>query len=286
MREEVTELRPQIGVTGPDHGGWAAWLCTKRAITKAGGKAVRITPSRPVDISQLQGLVLGGGADIDPSRYNATILATLREESRRARKINFAFVMSVFVWLLRRLLSAKSTRHMIDQERDDLEFGLLRECTEREIPVLGICRGGQLINVFWGGTLYQNISCYYVEKPQLRTIRPRKLIHIESGTTLARILGKSQAKVNSLHDQSVKDVGHNLRVAARESNGVIQAIEHQSLPFMMGVQWHPEFLPFIPEQQRFFHHLVQAAKVYAYRASQPAKAGGQAAHLAPLHRQN
>jgi len=254
--------RPVIGVTGPDEGGGVAWLCARLLIWHAGGRAMRITPSSEVDLDQLHGLVIGGGADIHPSRYREPLLRTIQSESQKVRHINLCFVVSIGLWLLRKVLSVQSSRVRKDTSRDDLEFALLKECVDRKIPVLGICRGGQLINVFWGGSLHQNIAGFYVEQPQLRTIRARKLIHVESGTTLSRILDRAQAKVNSLHDQSVKDLGKGLKIAARETNGIVQAIEHQSLPFMIGVQWHPEFMPLNPEQRRFFHHLVEAARVH------------------------
>jgi putative glutamine amidotransferase len=271
--------RPIIGVTGPDVGGDIAWICTHFMIWLAGGKAVRITPNRFADVSELHGLVLGGGADIDPKRYKGEKLVdSIKKESKKVRHINMNFMVSIGLWLLRRFLSIKSSRGHLDAARDEMEFTLLKECVEKEIPVLGICRGGQLINVYWGGTLYQDISSFYVEEPQLRTVRPRKLIHIMSGTTLARILDRSQAKVNSLHDQSVKDLGKDLRVSARETNGVVQAIEHRNLPFMIGVQWHPEFMPMYPEQRRFFRQLVQAARVHRELCPADAPCGALIAH--------
>lgn len=253
---------PHIGVTGPNEGGWVAWWCTRFSVWLAGGIAVRITPKSQVSLEKINGLILGGGADIHPSRYKEELLRTIKQESRRAGKINLRFLVAIGLWLARKILAVKSSRATNDPERDELEFRLLKEAASRGMPVLGICRGGQLINVFWGGSLYQDIQSFYVEAPQLRTIRSRKLIHIEAGTTLSRILEKPQVKVNSLHDQCVKELGRDLRVAARESNGVIQAIEHRHLPFVVGVQWHPEFLPLNREQRRVFHHFVEAAKVH------------------------
>lgn len=254
--------RPQIGVTGPDEGGDIAWICTRFMIWLGGGKAVRLTPERGFEIGDIHGVVFGGGADIDPVRYKQKLIETIKKESKKVRHFNMKFVASIGLWMLRRVLSIKSSRAKVDAKRDELEFTLLKECLEREIPVLGICRGGQLINVYFGGSLHQNISSFYVETPQLRTVRPRKLIQIESGSALSRILDRSQAKVNSLHDQSVKDLGNGLRISARESNGIVQAIEHKSHPFLIGVQWHPEFMPLHREQRRFFRQLVQAARVH------------------------
>jgi putative glutamine amidotransferase len=258
--------KPVIGVCGPDEGGTMAWICTRFMIWLQGGRAVRITPKHPQRIDALDGLVLGGGADINPSRYKEERLTSLKRESQRAHKINATFIYSVLIWILREFLSRDFSRGGNDLARDELELSLLREATERRLPVLGICRGSQLINVFYGGSLFQNVKAFYVETPQLHTVRPRKLIQIEPGTTLARIIEKNRAKVNSLHNQSVKKLGDGLRISARETNGVVQAIEHRNLPFLIGVQWHPEFLPFIPEQRRVFHHFVEASCVYRFQA--------------------
>jgi putative glutamine amidotransferase len=258
--------RPKIGVTGPVDGGTAAWLSTKLMIWLNGGRAVRITPDHPVSIHELHGLVIGGGADIHPARYKEELLSTIKTETKHARHWNLAFIASVILWLFREWLSTHETRRRQDLKRDELEFQMLSQAAAYQIPVLGICRGSQLINVFWGGSLHQDTREFYAERPNLRTMRPRKLIHVESGTVLARILERTRAKVNSLHDQSVKDVAPDLKVCARESNGVIQAIEHKSLPFMLGVQWHPEFMPYRREQRRVFHHLVEAARVHSLGA--------------------
>jgi putative glutamine amidotransferase len=233
------------------------------ALWRQGAKPVRVTPARPVSIEKIHGIVIGGGADIDPARYEDKVVQSIQEEVRRVPRVNSAFLISVVIWLARKIFSIPSTRSRNDLDRDALEFGLLREACARRMPVLGICRGGQLINVFFGGTLYQDINNFYVENPKLRTVRARKLITVESGTALARILNSAHVKVNSLHDQSVKDLGRELRVSAREPNGVVQAIEHASLPFVIGVQWHPEFLPLHPEERRIFRQLVEAARVYA-----------------------
>ena len=258
--------RPYIGVTGPDEGGRAAWLGIKMMIWLNGGRALRITPKRPRSPKELHGLVIGGGADIHPARYKEHLLQEIKTESRHALRLNFTFFVSIAIWLLRKSLSTYQSRRQQDLERDAFEFAILNEAVAQGIPVLGICRGSQLINVYWGGSLYQNIQEFYSEQPNLRSVRPRKLIHVESGTVLARILDRTRAKVNSLHDQSVKDVAPPLRVSARESNGLVQAIEHKTLPFMLGVQWHPEFMPYRRDQRRVFYHLVKAARVHSVGA--------------------
>ena len=259
--------RPRIGISGPDRGGYPAWFFAAWQIRVQGGRPVRITPRRPVEIDTLLGLVLGGGADVDPARYQEQILRTLRKESRTVRKGRFAhFLVFVLTWLIRRLFSLPPNEHGGDTARDELEFGLLAAALARDLPVLGICRGGQLINVHLGGSLHQDISGFYTERPNLRTVRARKLVNVEPGTTLARVVGRKQILVNSLHSQSVNTLGETLRRSAVEPNGVVQGIEHLTRPFVLGVQWHPEFLPFHREQRRIFHHLVEAARLRGFSA--------------------
>ena len=265
--------RPLIGVTGPDRGGWPAWFWASFAVRLQGGRPLRISPARAaragLRADSLNGLILGGGADVDPARYQEQIFSTLRDESKRIRPgFGWHFLISVFVWLIRRLFSLPSSSGTRDPARDELEFALLQRALELRLPVLGICRGGQLINVHHGGTLHQDISGFYIERPNLRTVRARKLVNVEPGTTLSRLVGRKQILVNSLHNQSVKSLGEGLRCAAIEPNGVVQAIEHVDRPFLLGLQWHPEFLPLHREQRRVFHHLVEAARLQAFTAAE------------------
>lgn len=295
--------RPRIGVTGPDAGGWPAWISTALAVVRAGGWPVRIRPGRPRDVEEIEGLILGGGADVDPKLYNEKpvlpeIRRQMRSEVRRkwmkqqrelmlgitAREAGlsswgrfklqvltawsflrfqvtslFDFLFVVSLWLLRKLLSL----HWIGRSewlgRDELEVPLARAAIARGLPVLGICRGMQLINVCMGGTLYQEIAEFYEEHPQLTTLLPRKKIEIEAGSRLYEVLGKTMTRVNSLHFQGVKTLGEGLHVSALEPSGVVQAIEHREACFLIGVQWHPEYLALESRQQRLFRALVAAA---------------------------
>lgn len=274
--------RPRIGVTGPDKGGWPSWICTRLLLWWHGGRAVRLCPRAPARIDGLDALIIGGGADIDPSRYGQEILHSLKQESRTVRQGRVLhFLVAVILWLLRRLMSMPVSVAHQDLRRDELEFSLLKQALQNSLPVLGICRGGQVINVHFGGALYQDIAQFYTETPNLHTIRARKRILIEGGTTLFRLIGRSETRVNSLHHQSVRTLGKDLRVAAKEPNGVIQAIEHVQLPFVLGVQWHPEFLPMYREQRRIFRQLVNAAKVHQLGASGSYAPTTEAASRAP-----
>jgi putative glutamine amidotransferase len=252
---------PVIGVTGPDRGGGAAWVFTRIAVMLAGGRAVHITPRRPRSLDGLHGLVIGGGADVDPALYGqdpTPILPDAKRPDESWPQYLLELVLFPLTWLLRKL-SGKFAAHGGDPARDALETRLLAAALERGLPVLGICRGQQLLNVHFGGSLHQDLRGFYVEDPETRTILPRKRVLTEPGTRLAAILGP-QARVNALHRQGVDGLGRGVRVAARDRNGIVQAVEHAALPFVLGVQWHPEYLPQLAGQRAIFRALVGEAR--------------------------
>lgn len=305
-------MRPLIGVTGPDHGGWPAWIATEIAILRAGGRAVRITPSRPRSLDGLHGLIIGGGADVDPKLYNEDrVVPELRKQLRREVKrrwqrretwalIGFSpedgfkpsvscqlsaawkllgyrlgmivdLALLTLLWTIRHLLSLSWSESLQEhRNRDELEVPLVREAIARGLPVFGICRGMQLINVCLGGSLYQEISVFYEESPILTTLLPRKRVHVQTSSHLRKVLGRISVRVNSLHYQAVKTLGRGLKCVALEPNGVIQAIEYaaepgDASPYILGVQWHPEYLPLEASQQRLFRSVVDAARIAADR---------------------
>jgi len=250
---------PLIGVTGPDRAGLGAWLMTALAVRRAGGRASRITPSTH-PIPRLDGLIIGGGADVDPALYGQateSILSSPGETGQPLRKQLLSIAMLPLMFALRRLLSAKAA--IVDTRRDRLETALIRHAVSLRLPLLGICRGAQLLNVFFGGSLHRDLSSFYAETPQVRSIRPHKLIRVAADSRLSDVLGAGPCWVNALNKQAINVVGDGLRVAACEEGGVIQAVEHCRLPFVVGVQWHPEYLPHLRTQQGLFRRLVAAA---------------------------
>ena len=163
----------------------------------------------------LDGLMLQGGADVSPLTYGEDPL---------------------------------SRDWTGDRMRDEYEIELLHEFIEAGKPVLGICRGLQLINVAMGGTLYQDINRQVAQAHRHLTDAYEKNLHpvrFEPGSALARMYpGVTQAQVNSIHHQSVKTLGRNLRVEAwSEPDRVIEAIRGTGPGYVLGVQWHPEFHP-------------------------------------------
>lgn len=222
--------KPRIGVTTARRGGIAMLLFNRLAVWRAGGRAIRISPGRPRGIEELDGIVVGGGDDISVTMY------------RKGGHIEIAPDIRV------------------DHERDRLERDLVCAALDHGVPILGICRGAQMINVALGGTLHEDIYKVYVEAPRLRTPLPRKHVEIAADSRLGALVECGRCTVNALHHQSVDRLGNGLRVVARDEWGIVQAIEMPARRFVVGVQWHPEFLVFSRGQQALFRALVREAR--------------------------
>lgn len=253
--------RPAIGITGPDRGGLAAWWFSALAVRRAGGRPLRIRPGRSANYERLDGLVLGGGADVSPRLYGQQPHSgpqRMTDRSATGWRRLLGLVLFPLVAGLRRLLTTKHGGP--DRARDELEHDLIERARQDGLPMLGICRGMQLINVAHGGSLHQHLLGFYDEYPAIRSVLPRKRVTIEPGTRIAELLGKGTSLVNALHSQAIDRLGEGMVVGASESNGIIQAIESGGGPWLIGVQWHPEYLPQRRRQQALFRALVEAAK--------------------------
>ena len=164
-------------------------------------------------------------------------------------------MVAPFLFLWRGLFSLTSSQ--VDRERDAFEQSCLDKALRENLPILGICRGAQFLNIHLGGTLHEELSSFYGEVDKVSSVLPRTAITLEENSYLRFLLGAERIRVNSLHSQAVKDLGQGLRVVAQDDAGVIQAIELVGRPGVLGVQWHPEYLPVSRLQQRLFHALVQ-----------------------------
>ncbi len=217
--------RPVIGVTTSNRSGWRIFPLVAFNIWLAGGRAVRWGAGRAADVKTVDGIIIGGGDDISPDLYGGQIVASAR----------------------------------LDPDRDALERGLVDDALAHDTPVLGICRGSQMLNVALGGSLHQDGYGVYERSDFVRTILPKKTVLIETGTRLAQLSGTDPMRVNALHTQAVDRLGDELRIAARDQGGMVQAIERLTDPFAIGVQWHPEHLFYAHRQRALFRALVCAA---------------------------
>lgn len=225
----MSPRKPLIGVTTSQRSGWRIFPLVALNIWLAGGRAQRWGAGRPADLDAVDAIVIGGGDDISPTLYGAEIKLTAR----------------------------------LDPARDAFEHDLASTALGRNIPVLGICRGAQMLNVALGGTLHQDAWGQYQSSRKIKTILPKREICIEADTKLGQIAGTAPMQVNALHSQAVDRLGRGLRVAARDTSGMIQAVERVREPFALGVQWHPEHLIYARRQRAVFRALVQAAAARA-----------------------
>jgi len=258
--------RVRVGITGPDRGGAVARELTRIALRRAGADVLTITPDSPCSIEDVDALVIGGGADIDPEIYGEEPekIADVIDATQRSVKLHrtppLSLVLAPGIFIMRKIFE-RHTAVGHDGARDALEIMLIDEALTQNKPILGICRGAQLLNVCLGGSLHQEVAGFYVEKPQLRTVLPRKIVNIAEGSRLARVIGGAPCVVNALHHQAIDDadLGRRVRVVAREDNGIVQAIEVEGAKFAIGVQWHPEYIPQHRRQQALFEALVDCA---------------------------
>ncbi len=162
---------------------------------------------------------------------------------------------------------------LVDERRDRFEIALLLAARERRMPVFGICRGIQVMNVALGGDLYQDLPSQAASEVghAQRTLDegPWHEIDVRRGTRLAEILGEARTAVNSYHHQACRRVAEGLSVTATAPDGVVEALEDPGQPFFLGVQWHPEVLEggAAATSGRLFAAFVDAAREFRALAS-------------------
>lgn len=200
--------------------------CVAVAVFLSGGRTVQLSPSEPTSKRPYAGVVITGGHDVDPVLY--------AQES-------------------------KVLPHY-DPDRDAFESAIIDDALARGLPLLGICRGAQLLNVRLGGDLIQDLRSHRRHTSNRRTIFPMKTLLVEQDTRLFQLFGADRAKINSLHNQSIDRLGRDLEVSARDLDGIVQAVEDPQRAYLLGVQWHPEFLLLSGQQRRLFAALVTAAR--------------------------
>ena len=188
-----------------------------KGVIAGGGIPIIIPTTNNIEIIKEQlklidGLILSGGPDINPSYYGEDF---------------------------------KDKIGVISPERDENEMKILGEFIKTKKPILGICRGHQLLNIYFGGTLYQDLSYYKDETLKHRQdIYPELEVHtvnIEKGSLLEELYGAT-VKTNSFHHQAIRKLGEGFKIAGKSNDGIIEAIEKMDHKFCLGIQWHPEMM--------------------------------------------
>lgn len=205
-----------------------------RALLAAGLRRDEIVVLRPGDPNPgtFDGVVIGGGDDVDPVRYGREILEGAKVE--------------------------------VDHGRDSVDFPVFEEAWRSAVPVLGICRGLQVVNVARGGTLVQDLplerpSDVAHQLPKRENERDHP-VRVEPGTILGRIAGAPEIGVNSRHHQAIDHPAGGLVVSARAPDGVIEAIEARDGRWLVAVQWHPENLTDDAVSQNLFREFVSEVR--------------------------
>lgn len=215
-------MKPVIGITTFDEKVQGYHTINNNymnAVFAAGGIPISIpTVNNEEDygayINLIDGIIFSGGIDISPFNYGENPLKEIKR---------------------------------ISNIRDEYEFGLLDRAYKQKLPILGICRGLQLINVYLGGSLYQDIDRQLPgslgHKPDFLTIEEEyHSINLRKGTRFYEIFNKDKIFVNSFHHQGIKKLGENLQVSGVADDGLVEVIEAADDRFMVGVQFHPEAL--------------------------------------------
>jgi putative glutamine amidotransferase len=210
------------------------------AVEAAGGVPVVIPPQAgniEEIISIVDGLLISGGGDIRPDRYGDS--------------------------------EVHETTYGIHDGRDELEIALVREATNRDIPMLCICRGIQVLNVALGGTLIQDVADQYStqieHRQQTNAIRkedPSHVVTVTPGTLLATTYEADEINVNSFHHQAIRELAPDLEINGVSPDEVVEGVSHPGSSWILGLQWHPEMMfREHPEHLKPFQALVaEAAK--------------------------
>src|SRR5690554_2102305 len=214
-----------IGISGPRRRTMAHRLINL-ALRLHGAHTLYIRPGHTTDVALLDGLVLSGGTHVHPGLYGEQSQVTAR----------------------------------YDQTRDATDSQLLARAEHLQLPVLGICRGAQFINVFHGGSLCQNVTPLRVHTRHRPLLLPLQTVKLVRGSRLGQLMPALVIGANRIHSQAIRQLGRNLRVTALDNDYFVQAIESTGSQWLMGIQWHPEYLLYHAGHRHIFRHFVEAAR--------------------------
>lgn len=257
MNQPAAMFRPMIGIVCAENDPTPPGESRKNqagvryveAVRNAGGIPLLIPLQFPTDeierLAELfDGILIIGGNDVDPKRYNGVPDPSVSAPN---------------------------------PERDALEIAIVRLAAERDLPLFGICRGEQVMNIAMGGTLYTDLPSQFptVLRHQQSDDTPisklTQRVRIDPASGLYAIVGSETIWTNTFHHQAVQRLGDGIRVTAAATDGVVEAIEIPERSFFIGVQWHPEGLQDHAEEARLFKAFVAAAAARAENREAEAK---------------
>lgn len=245
--------KARIAVTGPNESGSTAWLFTALNVRLAGGTPIRVTPDSFNGEIDCDGIIIGGGSDIHPENYKKEPVSKVDRPLSLKIKELILFPME--------LMSRLSSSSSFDKERDEMEKKFIDYALAHDKPILGICRGHQLINASLGGTMYESTMPLLHKDMRIRSPFPRKnVVYTKDDSLISEIAGDDPLKVNAIHSQAIAEPAESLEVAAKEKAGINQVIESKNNEKVLGVQWHPEYLFYMKAHRSIFEWLVEKSK--------------------------
>jgi putative glutamine amidotransferase len=241
----ITSRQPVIKTSGGDLHAHVVNKVYTDAVVRSGGTPITLPPVTPEDAlhiaDRIDGLLLSGGGDIDPSFYGGKL---------------------------------HDDMYAIDPARDEFEFALVREAQARRMPTLAICRGLQVINVALGGTLIEDIPSeigstdHSIRGPEV--VDCHQTVTIDSDSLVAQTIGSTEACVNSIHHQAVRQIAPGMRAAGWTGDGVVEVLDPEDHNWpLLAVQWHPEYLVVKDDAASLalFRALVETARMKAGSSS-------------------
>lgn len=237
----ITTRQPSIKTSGGELEAHVVNRVYADAVVNSGGTPILLAPVSPQEaaplLDRIDGLLLSGGGDIDPSFYGGSFHADM---------------------------------YMIDSRRDEFEFALVRGTRERKMPVLAICRGLQVVNVALGGNLIEDIPAevgstdHAVRGPEV--VDCHQTVTLQADSLVAEAIGATEVCVNSIHHQAVRDVAPGLRPVGWTADGVVEVLDPDDHAWpLLAVQWHPEYLAVNHDEasRALFDTLVEQATATA-----------------------
>ena len=231
----MQKKKPLIGVTTSANKGYSMWWFIRLGVQMMGGKAIRISAiQNSNNFKCCDAYIISGGVDIDPQNYKQDNIAS----------------------------------QDIEPDRDVLEQKVIKHALKNDKALMGICRGAQMINIVKGGNLYQKAGDFYEgfmpsENVISKAVLRRKIKITEDGILMKIFKHRPTLWVNSIHRQAINELGEGLKIVGLDKYGIVQAIECNDVKknnFILGMQWHPEFMLYSRAHRKIFKSFLDYTK--------------------------